>query len=406
MMWKETLRVAWRSMRANKMRSFLTMLGIIIGVMSVIISSAVGTGAKVMVTKQVESLGSNIITVMPGALSSGGINRGLGSASTLSYQDVSAILEQDPDVALASALVSHGAQVVYGSNNTATSIEGSDATYPQIKNLSAAAGRFFLQQEVERSANVAVLGSTIAQTLFTGAGVNPIGETIDINQMPFTVIGIAAPQGSNGFQNLDDAVLIPVTTEMNLLTGANTVNTINVSAKSADVMNQAQQEIESTLRVRHQLAAGQADDFTIMNQATILSALGSITTILTVLLGGISGISLLVGGIGIMNIMLVSVTERTREIGIRKAIGAKRGVILSQFLTESLVLSLTGALTGLILGAGGADIAGTLMKLGNVVSLSSVVLAVFFAIAVGIIFGVYPARKAASLKPIDALRFE
>lgn len=402
----EILRVAWRSLRTNKMRSFLTMLGIIIGVMAVILSAAVGIGAKDLVTRQVESLGSNLLTVMPGSTQLGGVNRGQGSANTLTYQDVSTILQQDPDVALATPMVSHGAQVVFGPNNTSTAIEGTDASYPQIKGVGVAAGRFFQPQEVSRSATVAVLGTTVAQTLFAGTGVNPVGQTIDINQLPFTVIGVAAPQGSNGFQNLDNAIAIPITTEMNLLTGNDSVNSILVSAKSATVMNQAQQEITSTLRVAHQLTGNQPNDFSIFNQATILSALGSITTILTVLLAGISGISLLVGGIGIMNIMLVSVTERTREIGIRKAIGAKSSVILSQFLTESLVLSLSGAMIGLLLGGGIAIIGGQAFHLSGLVSLTSVLLAVLFAIAVGVIFGVYPARKAANLKPIDALRYE
>jgi putative ABC transport system permease protein len=405
-MWIETIRLSLRSMRSNKMRSFLTMLGIIIGVMAVIMSSAVGTGAKDMVTKQVESLGSNVLTVMPGSTSSKGVSRGFGSASTMTFDDVSAILDQDPDVALAAPLVSHNAQVVYGANNTSTAIEGTNSAYPQIKNITIAQGRFFIPEEVSSSANVAVLGSTAAQTLFSSGG-GVLGQTIDINSIPFTVIGVAATQGSNGFQNLDDSIAIPVTTEMNLLTGSHNVNSISISANSADVMNQAQQEIEATLRAQHHLTGSAADDFTVQNQATILSALGSITTILTVLLGGISGISLLVGGIGIMNIMLVSVTERTREIGIRKAIGAKSSMVLKQFLTESLVLSLTGALVGVLLGGGSAALVGSgIMHLGNVISPSAVVLAVAFSILVGIVFGVYPARKAAKLKPIDALRFE
>ncbi len=405
-MWREILRVAWRSIRANKMRSFLTMLGIIIGVMSVITSSAVGMAAKNSVTKQVESLGSNILTVMPGSVSSGGVNHGSGSASTLTLSDVNNILNQDPDVAAAAPLVQGGGQVVFGANNTTTTIEGTTPTYAQIHNITIAQGRMFLTPEVDRSSNVCVLGSTVVQTLFQGTGNSPLGQIIDINSIPFTVVGVAASQGSNGFQSLDNNIAIPVTTDMNLFTGRQTVNTISVSAASANVMNQAQNELESTLRVAHQLQPGQTDDFQIQNQATILSALGNITTILTLLLGGISAISLLVGGIGIMNIMLVSVTERTREIGIRKAIGAKRSVILSQFLLESLTLSLIGAMAGLLIGGGGTAIVGRVFHLGNIVSLSAVILSVVFAILVGIIFGVYPARKASNLKPIDALRFE
>lgn len=388
------------------MRSFLTMLGIIIGVISVIASFAVGVGAKDMIMKQIETLGSNILTVMPGSTSSGGINLGFGSASTLTYSNVQDILSQDPDVAAASAVESYNGQIVFKSNNTSAAVEGVDASYQQIKAITMQQGRFFQPIEVKQGATVAVLGSQIAQTLFAGTGANPVGQTIDIGGIPFSVIGVANSQGASGFQNPDQAIAIPVTTELNLFKGSDTITNILISARSANTMNQAQQEIESTLRVAHQLQPGTADDFSIFNEATILSALGTITTILSVLLGSISAISLLVGGIGIMNIMLVSVTERTREIGIRKAIGAKRSAILNQFLMESLVLSLGGALTGLIIGAGLVDIAGSIFQLGNLVSLVAVLVSVLFSIGVGIIFGVYPARKAASLNPIDALRYE
>ncbi|GMA63465.1 multidrug ABC transporter substrate-binding protein [Alicyclobacillus fastidiosus] len=405
-MWIEILRVSWRSIRSNKMRSFLTMLGIIIGVMAVVLSSAIGMGAKDNITKQVEGLGSNVLTIMPGSTSSGGVSQGFGSASTLTTTDATAIQQQDPDVEYVAPLVSHTAQVVYGANNTNTAIEGTNEQYPQIKNLTMAEGRFFLQEEVNSAANVAVLGSQVEQTLFSGTGTNPIGQTIEIQGIPFTVIGVAASQGTSGFTNQDDAIAIPITTAVNLLTGSDSVNQILASASSAQVMDQAQLEIESTLRVQHQLSASTADDFTIQNQATILSTLSGVTKVLTMLLDGISAISLLVGGIGIMNIMLVSVTERTREIGIRKAIGARKSSISTQFLLESLTLSLAGAIIGLLVAGTGAEVVARLMKTGNLLSVDAIALAVVFSIAIGIVFGVYPARKAANLKPIDALRFE
>ncbi|MCF8567876.1 ABC transporter permease [Alicyclobacillus tolerans] len=401
----EIIRVSWRSLRANKMRSFLTMLGIIIGVMAVILSSAIGLGTKAGVTKSVESLGSNVLTIMNGSASSGGVSQGFGSGSSLKVSDVSAIANQDPDVQYVSPVISHNAQVVFESNNTNTPIEGVSAQYQQIKGIKIASGRFFLPQEVTSASNVAVLGSTVAQTLFAGYG-NPVGQTFQIQGIPFTVVGVAATQGGNGFNNPDNAIAIPYTTEMNLMTGTSSVNQILVSATSPNTMYQAQSEIESTLRLTHQLSPAEPDDFRILNQTTILTALSSVSQMLTMLLDGISAISLLVGGIGIMNIMLVSVTERTREIGIRKAIGAKKGVILTQFLLESLTLSVAGALIGVIVGGAGAIIAGNVMKDGSLLSIWAAVLGVVFSVAIGIIFGVYPARKAANLKPIDALRFE
>jgi len=402
----DTLRVAVRSIAANKLRSMLTMLGIIIGVSSVIALSALGTAETVGITQQIESLGTNLLTVFPGSAGVGGVQFGLGSASTLTYNDSLSIEQNDPDAAYVSPLVQSNSQVVFGANNDSASVQGTSAGYAQMKNLSVAQGRFFSTMEVDHSANVVVLGSDIAQILFAGTSTSPIGAAIDIRQIPFTVVGVLATQNTTGFQNPNDSIQIPITTAMNEFSGSTSVSSILVSAKSPDVMNQVEQEMTSTLRFMHHLGSGQVDDFQISNQATTLSVLSSSTQLLTEVLAGVAAISLLVGGIGIMNIMLVSVTERTREIGIRKAVGARRGVLMLQFLMESVILSVTGALIGLVLGVGGSVIAGLLTHLGNLITLMPILLSVGFSLLVGVVFGVYPARKAANLNTIDALRYE
>ncbi len=402
----DILRVAIRSIASNKMRSILTMLGIIIGVGSVISLSALGNADTVGITKQIESLGTNLLAVSSSAGGQGGIGLGFNSAQTLTYSDSQAISADDPDVAYVSPMIQSNAQVVFDSNNQSAQVQGTSAEYASLKDLSLGEGRYFSQQEVTRGANVVVLGSTIAQELFAGTGTDPVGATIDLAGLPFTVVGVLATQNSTGFQDPNASVTIPITTAMNEFTGTNNVSQILVSAKTPQLMNQAEQEITSTLRFTHHLGNGVQNDFQISNQATTLSVLSSSTKLLTEVLTGVAAISLLVGGIGIMNIMLVSVTERTREIGVRKAIGAKRRTILLQFLVESVTLSITGAIIGLILGIGGAEVVGLAMNLGNLVTVGPVVMAVGFSVFVGIVFGVYPARKAANLNTIDALRYE
>lgn len=401
----EILRVAVRSIRANKMRSFLTMLGIIIGVSAVILLSAVGHGATDEVTHQIESLGSNLLQVMSASARVGGVSQGEGSTPSLTLADAQAIAQQDSAVAAVAPLISRSGQVVWGANNYSTPVQGTTANYSQVKPTPIASGRSFTNQEVQDSAAVAVLGTTVVQNLFP-PGVNPVGQTIDVNRIPFRVIGVLQSQGSNGFVNQDDRIIIPITTDMNLLDNTPYLTAILVSAKSAPLMTLAQAEITATLRAANHLAPGQPNDFKIFNQATILSALTQTTTILTDLLAGVAAISLMVGGIGIMNIMLVSVTERTREIGIRKAIGATRPVILSQFVVEAMLVSAFGGLIGVLLGVLGASLAGMLMHLHHLISPRAVVVAFGFAVIIGVVFGVYPARKAANLRPIDALRFE
>lgn len=402
----DTLRVALRSIAANKLRSVLTMLGIIIGVGSVIALSALGNADTVGITKQIESLGTNLLTVSSGTGGAGGVRGGFNSQQTLSMQDAQAITADDPDVAYVSPLIQSNAQAVYYANNNAVTVQGTSDQYASLKNLSVAQGRYFSAGEVSRSANVAVLGSDIATTLFQGTGTTPVGATVDVGGLPFTVVGVLTAQDTTGFQNPNDNIEIPVTTAMNEFTGSTFVGEIMVSAITPAAMNQAQQEISSTLRFMHHLSGAQQSDFQINNQATTLSVLSSSTQLLTEVLTGVAAISLLVGGIGIMNIMLVSVTERTREIGIRKAIGATRSTILLQFLVESVALSVVGAAIGLVFGIGGSEIVGWLTHLGNLVTWSPVLLAVGFSLVVGVVFGVYPARKAATLNTIDALRYE
>ncbi len=401
----EILRIALRSIRANKMRSLLTMLGIIIGVSAVILLTAVGRGATDMVTSKVESLGTNLIQVMSSSTSVGGVSKGQGSAPTLTMADVQAIAQQDTAVKAVAPLISTQGQVVWRANNYSTSVQGTTTNYPEIENMPLGSGRNFTNQEVKNNATVAIIGTTVETDLFP-AGMNPLGQIIDVNGIPFSVIGVLKAVGTNGFVNEDDRIVIPVTTDMNLLDGTTYLTGIYAAAKSPADMAMAEAEITSTLRVANQILPGQANNFTLLNSASFLSTLTSITGILTDLLAGVAGISLVVGGIGIMNIMLVSVTERTREIGIRKAIGASKGLILAQFVVEAVLVSVIGGIIGVVIGVLGALAGGSIFHLSGLVGMNAVFLAFGFAVVVGVVFGVYPARKAANLNPIDALRFE
>ncbi|GAX91616.1 ABC transporter permease [Effusibacillus lacus] len=401
----ESMRVALRSIKANTLRAILTMLGIIIGVSAVIVMVAIGEGASTSVASQINSLGSNLLIVSPGQARQGGVSLGAGSLNTLTLEDAQAISTRESIARVAPSL-SRQAQIVWGNQNYSTSVEGTNDAYPEVRNINITQGRFFNRFEVEGQANVAVVGPQVVSNLFGSRISNPVGQTIQINQLPFTIIGILPSQGSSGPNNNDDKIMIPVTTAMNRLFGQTRVRTIYVSAKSAAVMNQAQFEIQQTLRSQHRLSPRDQDDFQISSQAQILSTAQGVTDVMTTLLTGIAAISLVVGGIGIMNIMLVSVTERTREIGIRKALGATRGAILQQFLIESVVLSLLGGIIGIFLGIGGTKLISQLSSITTTISLTPILYAFLSSMFVGIVFGVYPARKAARLKPIDALRYE
>lgn len=402
----ESIRVSLRALRANKLRSSLTMLGIIIGVAAVIAMVGIGNGATASITSQIQGMGSNLLTISPGQSNSGGVNGGSGSSNTLTMEDVDKIKALGPVVKAVAPIASSNAQVVLGSGNTSTSINGTTEGYEVIKNVTLARGRFITKADVDSSARVVVLGPTVVENLLGDANADIVGEKIKINNVPFQVIGVTTATGSTGFQSSDDMITAPISTVQARLLGRKTVRSIMASAASKTQMQTAQDQITAVLRKSHKILEGKDNDFRVQNQADMLATMTSVTQTLTMLLGGIAGISLLVGGIGIMNIMLVSVTERTREIGIRKAIGAKGKDILLQFLIEAVVLSALGGGIGIALGYGGSSLAGKALAMDTSISVSSVLMAFGFSAAIGIIFGVFPARKAAAMDPIDALRYE
>ncbi|MBG9771796.1 ABC transporter permease [Brevibacillus laterosporus] len=399
----EAMRVSLRSVTANKLRSFLTMLGIMIGVSAVITMVAIGEGAKASVANRINGLGSNLLIISAGQAKQGGISLGAGSLS-LRLEDAKALQQKD-SIAGVTPAVSTRAQLVYQSDNYLSSLEGTTEAFPEVRNVSLQEGRFFTSFEVSEQANVVVIGSEIVTNLFASSNESPIGKTIEINRIPFTVVGILKSQGSSGMTNNDDKVIIPITTAMERL-GQSSIRTIYASATSEDEMLQAQFDIQQTLRAQHKLMPSQENDFTISSQSDILETAQSVTSVMTTLLSGIAGISLVVGGIGIMNIMLVSVTERTREIGIRKAIGATKVAIMQQFLIESVTLSFLGGMIGILLGIGAAWIVNKLGGVEIAITITPMLYAFLSSLFVGVVFGVYPAKKAAEMKPIDALRYE
>ncbi|WP_416825598.1 ABC transporter permease [Ectobacillus polymachus] len=401
----ESIKISLNSLRTNVLRSILTMLGIIIGVSAVISMVAIGEGASANVAAQVNSLGSNLLIITSGQAQQGNVRLGAGSLQNLSIDDAKA-LEGKDGISAVSAFASKQGQVVYKNQSYSTTIEAGSDSYADIRNLTIRSGRFFSRYEVQGEANVAVLGPQVVANLFGNENANPIGQTIEINNLPVTIIGVLQSQGSQGSTNNDDRIIVPITTGMNRLFDQSKVRSIFVSATSADKMDTAQFQIEQTLRSQHHLTPKSDDDFQISSQTQILSTAQGVTSVMTALLSGIAAISLVVGGIGVMNIMLVSVTERTREIGIRKAVGATRGAILQQFLIEAVTLSVLGGLIGIGLGIGVADL---LTKVGNIatsITLAPILYSFGTSILVGIVFGVYPARKASKLNPIEALRYE
>ncbi|MBI3193716.1 MAG: ABC transporter permease [Ignavibacteriae bacterium] len=403
----EILQIAFDALIRNKMRSFLTMLGIIIGVGAVIAMVAIGQGAQSSIDAQISSLGTNVLLIFPGTTSRGGVVAGAGTSVTLTEADGEAIKEQCSAVNYLSPLIRNGAQVVYGNLNWGTIVQGGAPDFFAIRDYRTETGEFFTEQDVRAATKVCLLGQTVVQQIFEGS--DPIGQTVRIRNIPFRVVGTLKPKGQNMMgQDQDDIIIVPYTTLQKRLMGERNVRNWGfiVSAVSKAQIIEAQQQITELLRTRHKLGPMEDNDFTIRTQTEIAEASSATSKIMTMLLASIAGVSLIVGGIGIMNIMLVSVTERTREIGIRMSIGAKRRDILSQFLIEAIVLSLAGGLIGVGIGVGGSNLISSMAGWPTFVSPTSIVLAVFFSMAVGVFFGFYPARKASKLNPIEALRYE
>ena len=400
-----TFNVALRALRRNKLRSVLTALGIIIGVGAVIAMVGIGNGAKAQVEAQIASLGQNVILIFSGSTTSSGIRTGWGGAGTLKIEDAEAIRREVPGVIGVSEEVVSTTQVAAGNQNWFTRIYGESADYFDIRQWPLADGAPFTSQDVRSANKVCVIGRTTATQVYGNE--NPIGQILRIKEVPFTITGVLMPKGlSTQGVDQDDIVIMPYTSAMKRVIGGTTLRNINVQVGDPQQLEAAQQQIISLLRQRHNIRPGRDDDFTVRNQQEIAQAATATSRVMTLLLGAIAGVSLLVGGIGIMNIMLVSVTERTREIGVRTAVGAHGSDILTQFLIEAVTLSSVGGLIGIVCGIGASKILSAYASWPTLISISSIAIAFLFSAAVGIFFGFYPARKAAALDPIEALRYE
>lgn len=400
------IRAAVKSILKSRMRSLLTALGIIIGVAAVIVMVSIGSGAQQQVEQQIAGLGSNLLVIFPGALNAGGINRGAGSSVTrFTLDDINRIKEEAVYIKAVSPVVRSNAQVIGGTGNWSTQILGVSPEYLDIREWALQSGDFFTEKDVVARSKVCILGSEVVKNLFPNE--DPIGNLIRIRNVPFKVIGVLVEKGQSAMgSSNDDVILAPSTTVLDRLSGGRNINFIQASAVSLDQMQLAQDELTRIIRESHKLKDGDDDDFTIRNQADLTEAATQTTKVLTLLLGSVAGVSLIVGGIGIMNIMLVSVTERTREIGIRLSIGARASDILIQFLTEAIILSLAGGLIGILLAFGISYILNNYTSQPAIIEPVIIFISFAFSGAVGIFFGFYPARKAANLNPIDALRYE
>lgn len=403
-MYKESFLMAWASLIANKLRSILTMLGIIIGVAAVIALVSIGNGVKQDIQDSISSLGSNLLMVMPGAPHTPGVRPTASSRKSLKVSDYEAIAKLD-GVRAASPYTMGSYVTIYQSKNWTTSVSGVNYNFQDVNNWSMAEGRFISEKNVQTRERVAVVGQTVVKNLFSGE--DPVGKEIRVKNIPFRVIGVLNSKGNGAMGNdQDDAIFIPYTTAMERVEGIDYLRMVYVVAKDENGIDRLQSDIENLLRVRHGIKDPELDDFNIQNMKSIMDTMEQTTGTLTLFLGAVAAISLVVGGIGIMNIMLVSVTERTREIGIRKALGATYNVIVTQFLIEAVVISLMGGLIGIALGIGASSVIGNVSGMSTVVSIPTVMLSFGFSMFIGLVFGIYPARKAAKLNPIDALHYE
>ena len=403
-MYKESFLMAWASLVANKLRSLLTMLGIIIGVAAVIALVSIGNGVKQDIENSISSLGSNLLVVLPGAPRTPGARSSQGSMKSLKISDYEAIAKLE-GVKAASPMTNGSYVVIYQNKNWTTSVAGVNSNFQDVNNWTMTSGRFFSDKNVQNRERVAVVGQTVVKNLF--ADEDPVGKEIRVKNIPFRVIGVLKSKGNGTMGNdQDDTVLIPYTTSMERVEGIDYLRRVYVVAKDDGGIDRLQADIENLLRVRHNIKDTNLDDFNIQNMKSIMETVAQTTGTFTLFLGAVAAISLVVGGIGIMNIMLVSVTERTREIGVRKALGATYSVIVTQFLIEAVVISLIGGFIGIAFGIGASKVIGMVSGMSTVVSVPTIIMSFAFSMAIGLIFGIYPARKAAKLNPIDALHYE